>query len=88
MNTDTQTSPNKAQHSPHDGILSNKSGFPTFDEACSHPAIKDVLRERDALKAHADKLAEALRVAKDVLAERGIELKEITRTLANYEASQ
>jgi hypothetical protein len=35
---------------------------PTFDEACSHPAIQSVLIERDHYKAHADKLAEALRV--------------------------
>ncbi len=53
----------------------------------SLPEDKTKLMVRPAVN-HADKLAEALRVAKDVLAERGVELKEITRALANYGAAQ
>jgi hypothetical protein len=35
--------------------------YPTFDQACKHPAIQEVLSERDRLKAQAAKLAEELR---------------------------
>ncbi len=74
-------SDNKAQHSP------------TFDEACSHPAIEEVMAERDKLKAHADKLAEALREALHeygVLTDSAVEYRRTDweETLAAYEAAQ
>lgn len=58
------------------------SGKPTVDDTML------LIAEYDELKAHTAQLAEALKCAEMVLAERGIELKEITRALANYEAAQ
>ncbi len=72
-----EPAPNKAQHSDHYAL----TNITADNEREQH-----LIAEIRSLRSHADKLAEALRVSRDVLAERGIELKEITRALHNYES--
>ncbi len=100
----SEPAPNKAQpqHSPLPWVVTETAVAiitepPNSKRICTLNTDRNLfpLRERLANAKlivasvnHADKLAEALKCAETVLAERGVELKEITRALENWKATQ